>query len=321
MSKKIIASGRNPIEDIYTEPYIEELLTVIKGNGNIEEFIVELNKKDRDKFVANVSAKNQDTIIYVNKNIQQSEDKLQKLQEEKRIYNELVQKIQQIKNLYPQDKQSLFEEVLKNSNKEKTLQKNILNLTAPKKGFKGLIEKITQGKRLKQANEQFFELIQYCKDNNVFESSSMLLKSALTGKDSAEELQNIDKKITEEQSLINTYQERLLLLQNNIQKDIDNYDNGIDAQEKRNRINNVIRQFAEKKGPYINNPPTISKEQISTKGLSEEFIEGQIAQSVNAANVRASVRRFYEGLDRPAAPMVAFGYVYNNRIHRMYQYV
>lgn len=41
-------------------------------------------------------------------------------------------------------------------------------------------------------------------------------------------------------------------------------------------------------------------------GLSEEFIEERIVKSAYEKEVRQSVRRFYEDLDRPAAPMMAY---------------
>ena len=41
-----------------------------------------------------------------------------------------------------------------------------------------------------------------------------------------------------------------------------------------------------------------------TEGLTEEYIEEQVQKSKYAEEVRRSIRRFYEGLNEPAAPVV-----------------
>ncbi len=317
MKNELMASGKDSLQDIYTESYILDLLTVVRNNGDVEKFIADKDKKNRDEFIATANTKRQSSIDENNKVIKNAENKIHMLQEEKRVFNEITSKIQHIKSLYPKDKQYQLKNVLDNIQSEGGLQKHIAELTAPPRGFMGIVKKITQGKQLKLANEQFSEFMQYCKDNNVLESQSELLKLALTGKDVTLKLQQIEEKIIEEQDKIKLHEKSINLMQENIRKDIDWYDNGQEALQIRNQENEAIRLFAKQKSPYINNPPTISKEEISSTGLNEEFIEGQIMQSQYAGNVRASVRRFYEGLDRPAAPMVAF--CYGNRVDKRAQ--
>ena len=308
MIHELKASGENFLQDIYVEPYIDDLLSVIKGNGDIEEFISSRDKKNRDNFVKEATEKRQNSIDEKNNFINQAKEEIHKLKEEKRVYNELSFKVEKLKELCPKDKKQDLEKILNGVHSSDDLQKKISEFTTPKKGLRGLVEKITSGKKLKQVNIQLYELAEYCEDNNVFNSSSKLYQSALTGQDATKELEASDIKITEKQSDIKTYEQAINLLQENIKKDIDLYDNEPDTVLKRNIENDIIRQFAKQKSPYINNPPTISKEEIAATGLNEDFIEGQIMQSRYAGNVRASVRRFYEGLDRPAAPMVAFCY-------------
>ena len=308
MKAELIAYGQDPLQDIYTEPYIADLLTVIKNKGDIEEFIVNRDKKNRDEFVATANAKRQNSIDENNNSIKNAEDRVHMLQEEKRVYEGLISRIGYIKSLYPKDKQKKFEDVLSSIQSKNGLSEKIAELTTPQKGFMGLVKKITQGKQLKQANEQFSEFIQYCKENNVLESQSKIMELALRGKEATKELQEIEEKIIEEQGNIKLHQQKVHTLQDSIKKDIDTYDNDTGYQQVREQESNIIRQFAKQKEPYINNPSAISKAEIAANGLSEEFIEGQVMQSSYAGNVRASIRRFYEGLDRPAAPMVAFCY-------------
>lgn len=308
MKNEFIASGKDPLQDIYTESYISDLLKVIKNNDDLEEFIVAKDKHNRDKFVAEATLKRQNGIVEQSKNIENSEKKLHNIQEEKGIYNELTVRIKEIQDLYPKNKQQEFKNVLNNIQSKDKLQQAVETLTQPKKGFNGFVEKVIHGKQLKEANAKFSELMTFCQDKDVFESKSELIQCALTEKDATIALQMADEKIVKEQSNIKQYQQKMQILQDYIQQDINQYDNGPEYKQNRDKKNNIIRQFAEQKGPYITNPPKISKEEIANNGLSEEFIEGQVMQSNYAGNVRSSIRRFYEGLDRPAAPMVAFCY-------------
>ena len=121
------------------------------------------------------------------------------------------------------------------------------------------------------------------------------------------EVEKLNEKIEDTRQTLSAYESKLLKIQGSFQSDLNAYDSE-DRQKSRDIENNNIRQFVAQKEQYIKNAPSISKEEIKTAGLSEDFIEGQIIQSKYAANVRSSVRRFYEGLDQPAAPMVAFAY-------------
>ncbi len=67
-----------------------------------------------------------------------------------------------------------------------------------------------------------------------------------------------------------------------------------------------IYQFVEYYKKVLEYPSDISKEEILKSGLSEQYIERQIMESKFPGEAFRSIRRMYEQLDRPAAPMVAF---------------
>ena len=130
-----MASGKDSLQDIYTESYILDLLTVVRNNGDVEKFIADKDKKNRDEFIATANTKRQSSIDENNKVIKNAENKIHMLQEEKRVFNEITSKIQHIKSLYPKDKQYQLKNVLDNIQSEGGLQKHIAELTAPPRGF------------------------------------------------------------------------------------------------------------------------------------------------------------------------------------------
>lgn len=294
-------TGDYPFQEIYKESYIDELLDVIKNNRNLDEFIAAKDNKAREDFISSTEEKYSSSIAYYNQLTNEAKDKLSKLQEEKKLYTSLNEKIQEVVALYPEQKQELLVRVINNGG---AMPSQVEELMKKPKGF---IDRIRYNKKIEQANAKFLGLMKYCQDSNIFEKAkkSRLLRLSLSGENEKTALQTLNEDIVKIQEKIVAYEESKQKIQDKIHVDINEYDS-TDKQEYRDIENNNIRQFVEQKGPYITNPPTISKEDIAIRGLSEEFIEGQVMQSRYADNVRSSVRRFYEGLDRPAAPMVAF---------------
>ena len=293
-------TGDNPFEEIYSWNYIDDLLDVIKNDGNVEEFIATKDTKKREDFIAKTTEKFKQSIDGYEKNIQSSSSKIQSLTDEKRLHNELQTQINDLASLYPEEKQKLLQDAIKNGYDSSTVQKLI-------EKPKGLFAKLKYGKQIEQANAKLEELMQFCQTNGIYEkaSQSNLIRCAINGENSEQSLQEINKKIEKEQETLSYNQDSLKRVQGSIQANIAEYD-GQEKQQYINRENDNIRQFVAQKASYIKSPPHISKEEIAKTGLNEDFIEGQIAQSKYAANIRSSVRRFYEGLDQPAAPMVAF---------------
>ena len=293
-----------PFEDIYGREWIEELLDVIKNDKSVEDFIISKDTLQRAKYLAKSLKENTEKIDDYNQQIDEANTKISKLQEEKSISDQLSVKIDNISSLLPKNKQALFQKAVSECfNNSDT----VTQLFASEKGFKGLISKfnnIINNKKIKQTQNLLTDLMQYMKDNNIIEKvkESPLLQATISGKNTRDELNKIEASIVKEQNNVSYLSENKSIWENKNKEKSGIYDSIVEIE------NNNIREFVKQKGPYIKFPPTISKEEIATNGLSEDFIEGQIMQSKYPAQARTSLRRFYEGLDRPAAPMVAFSY-------------
>ena len=293
-----------PFEDIYGREWIEELLDVIKNDKSVEDFIISKDTLQRAKYLAKSLKENTEKIDDYNQQIDEANTKISKLQEEKSISDQLSVKIDNISSLLPKNKQALFQKAVSECfNNSDT----VTQLFASEKGFKGLIGKfnnIINNKKIKQTQNLLTDLMQYMKDNNIIEKvkESPLLQATISGKNTRDELNKIEASIVKEQNNVSYLSENKSIWENKNKEKSGIYDSIVEIE------NNNIREFVKQKGPYIKFPPTISKEEIATNGLSEDFIEGQIMQSKYPAQARTSLRRFYEGLDRPAAPMVAFSY-------------
>lgn len=189
----------------------------------------------------------------------------------------------------------------------------------------GLVDKLRSGGKIKKANRELDAFVEKYRQSDVVSKTSALAKNADVAyaygsndlklkleaiaemdPQSVEATTNeFEKKIASRAEQASYYQhtaknadQQLSALEENWQK------SPYPAQERE-----IIRQFVENKKEYIINPPTIDKETVKTQGLTEEYIEGQICQSKYPEKVRRSVRRYYEGLDRPAAPVVAYSEV------------
>lgn len=76
-------TGDYPFQEIYKEPYINELLDIIKNNRSLDEFIAAKDNKARADFISSTEEKYFTSIAYYNSLINEEKDKLYKLQEEK----------------------------------------------------------------------------------------------------------------------------------------------------------------------------------------------------------------------------------------------
>ena len=301
--------GDNFMQDIYACPYIDELLSTLRSQSDLEKFIRQKDEKRRADFISfdvSISA-NRENIKNCEKQILETEQKLKLLDEQKQTASILKEKIEKVAAAYPDNRQKDLTKALSAYADYGEIPDYLqTNLTVSPKGF---FDKLKNGKKIEKANKEFAELMQYCKDNHISDAkktSGYLYDVVLRGED----ISGIFKKINENALSLSEkkdgLQTSIQLSQDKIKTRIDDYDNNPNNIKSRKTENDNIRSFAKEKAPYITNPPTISKEAISTHGLSEDFIEGQIMQSNCPGHVRTSVRRFYEGLDRPAAPMVAF---------------
>ena len=299
----------NFMQDIYGQPYIEELLSTLRSKGDIEEFIRLKDEQRRADFISYDAS-----ILRLKNSIKNDENqrneieqKIKSLEEQKQTANFLKEKIEKVTAAYPDNRRENLKKALSAYASNGKISDNLqLQLTKSPTGF---FDKFKNRKKIENANKEFAELMQFCKDNRIYEASSddyRLYKIILEGRDSSFAFEKINQKIADLSEIKEALQANIQKEEKGIKAHIENYDNSSDNIQFRKTENDNIRSFAKEKAPYIINPPTISKEEIAAHGLSEDFIEGQIMQSSCPGHVRASVRRFYEGLDRPAAPMVAF---------------
>ena len=302
--------GDNFMQDIYGEPYIEELLSTLRSRGDIEEFIRQKDEKRRADFIsfdASILA-NKKSIKYYESQSVEAVHKISLLEEQKRTADVLKEKIERVTAAYPDNRRENLTKALSAyasfGDVPDYLQSQL------KKTPTGFFDKLKSGKKIENANKEFAELMQYCKDNQIYEtqksSGNYLYATVLKGKDTSAHIEKLNQEIEVLSERSGRFKADIQEFEEAIKIRIEDYDNSPNSINNRKTENDNIRSFAKEKAPYITNPPTISKEEIATHGLSEEFIEGQIMQSSYPGHARASLRRFYEGLDRPAAPMVAF---------------
>lgn len=70
--------------------------------------------------------------------------------------------------------------------------------------------------------------------------------------------------------------------------------------------NKIIRDFVDENKEKIQKPPIMSYDDIRTSGLTEEYIDSVILFSKHPIENRQSIRRYYEGLNAPAAPRMGY---------------
>lgn len=98
---------------------------------------------------------------------------------------------------------------------------------------------------------------------------------------------------------------------------VDYYQRKIDNQTKKiedrknefslsSEENDCIRDFISKNKELLTNPPQISDTEAKESGLTQEYIEGKILHSKYPDAGLRSIRQFYEGLNAPAAPRMAY---------------
>ena len=232
----------HPFEDIYGREWVNELHDVIKNNKSIEDFIVSKDTKQKEQFIAKVLNGRAESMKNYNQRIDDANTKILKLQEEKRIREQLSLKIDNISSLLPKNKQALFQKAVSecfNNSSTVTL------LLAPKKGFIGKLNTIINNKKI---NTELTGMMQYMKDNNVIEKAkeSSLLQAIISGENTHDELSKLEASIAKEQDTISKLSEAKSRLEKANNEDINRYD--IEFKHDREIENNNIREFVKQKG-------------------------------------------------------------------------
>ena len=298
------------LQKIFDSDYAHELIDVIHSNGNVDDFLQKLEARQREEFIKtdeNICLNNQ-SIDYNQKKVLDYDKKIAQLEKEKSLALEINKRINEIRATYPKSKQKELENYLRDA--LTTEEKKCKELLTSKP--KGLINRIRYGKSLEAGNAKLEELMAFYKENNVYEISleSSVVKDAVTGKSIEEKIAKIDKDILDNQKDRNIFAENVETSQKQIQRRINLYDE-TDAEKfefanKRKKQRQNIKQFSEDFQTALKHPETISKDEILRTGLSEEYIERQIMESKFPEKNLRSIRRSYEMLDRPVAPMIAF---------------
>lgn len=249
-------TGDNPFQEIYSWNYIDDLLDVIKNDGNIEEFITIKDAKKRENFIAKTTEKYKQSIDMYEKSIQTYNSQVQSLTDEKRLYNELQTQIKELASLYPEEKQKLLHDAIKNGYNNSIVQK----LTEKPKGF---FAKLKYGKLIEQANAKLEELMSFCQTNGIYEkaSQSKLIRCAINGESPKQSLELINKEIEDAKEKLSSNQRRLKSTHDSIQAKIAEYDSG-ENQKLINKENDNIRQFIDQKASYIKSPPQSVKKKL-----------------------------------------------------------
>ena len=280
-------------QKLLRKPFAQELMETIRSQGNIEEFIAQKDAKLREVFLATDERilKHKKNIENDKKRISLLENELDNLKRQKRQKEQITIKIEEIRSTYPESKRRFLDDVLYNA--FYTGEFSGYEYDNLQQQPKNIIERIKQGKKIKQGNQKLQEFRQTLKSDNLETLRGLYYDSA----------ENIEQEIKRKETELSYVQDDLSQSEKRLQYLSESFDNP-DNVSLRTKENNLIREFVKEKSEDILHPATISAEQIRTLGLSEEYIEGQILQSKYPAETRRSIRRLYEGLDTPAAPVI-----------------
>ncbi len=310
----------NKYGEIYNTPYFEDLRQVIRTDGNLDEFLAQRRQRLHEEYIADRSAPIlqqkhdcENKIAEINASI--SETRALNLQ-----LDEFEKDIQRLVAAYPKDRQRNIQWMLTDYVGKGRFDPSYLERLSQKPT--GLVNKLRQGGRIKQANRELEAFVEKYSRSDIVSKTSALAQNdemaysygsrnlkmkleAIAARDPQRveyETREFEEKIASGAEQASYYQKEVIKADQRLGGLEENWQKSpYFAKEEE-----IIRQFVEDKKDYIVNPPTIDEETVRTKGLTEDYIEGQICQSRHPEKVRRSIRRFYEGLDRPAAPVVAF---------------
>ncbi len=312
----------NLISDIFSEYYADDLRKTIKNGESLDAFIQELDAREKQDFLQNDKQLNawRKGIASYETDIAKEDAKIQSGQTNKALLYDIQEKVDDLIASYPPYRQkelkAYLESIAERGEFSDFSSRKYDELTAPPNGF---IRKIRDNNQINQANQKLEEFLTFCQDKNLNETLKdqdigSAVSKAVKGEEISSVVQSLDAKINESLQTKANYAGKISQLNSNIETSINSYDTNEDVIYRKTQRDKNISQFVEQYKETVLNPTSISQEEILDKGLSKEFIDGQVLQSKCPNAVRASIRRFYEDLDRPAAPMVAFDGAYSDAI-------
>lgn len=310
----------NKYGEIYNTPYFEDLRRVIRTGGNLDEFLAQRRQQLHDEYIADRSAPILQKKHDFENKIAENNARVSEVRSVSLKLNEFEKDVERLMVAYPEDRRRDVKWMLTEYVREGEFDSSYLERLSKKPT--GLVGKLRQGGKIKQANRELDAFVEkygrsdivsktsaWAQDNDMaytYGSGNLKMKlEAIAARDPQRveyETRTFEERMASRAEQASYYQrevkkadQRLSELEEDWQK------SPYSAKEEE-----IIRRFVEDKKEYINNPPTIDEETVKTRGLTEDYIEGQVCQSKYPEKVRRSIRRFYEELDRPAAPVVAF---------------
>lgn len=283
------------------------IISIVKQNGNIDDFIAAKDahyiKLKQEEIENNSSVKYYKSELYrANQACVAATNELNEIKSHSQNLEQLLSEIKELKESYPPEKQADLKAFLSKSiNGNQPIY--LKNLT---KSPSGLFNKLKNYSKMKKANKKLAEFI---KSNNIKELSQSLsgnqfayndLKAILQLKVPTycnEQINKLEEKITLSHAEISKNEQ---LINNKINNEMQNFRSQLNAE------NNAIRGFVSEKKEVFAKAANLSKEDIKTQGLSNEYIESRILSSSCPNQVSASIHNFYEKLNQPAAPMVGY---------------
>lgn len=309
----------NDAGQLYNAEYFHELRDFIIKGEDIDKFLAERNERLHQKYITEVIEPIRQKQEKLQQNIYTEQQKIDKITNINTKIDEFSEDMQSVAAAYPPERREQVISLMKKYAEKgefSTRDTEILQ-QAPK----GFINRLKTGRKIKNANKVLESFIQKYKQHNIPQEINNLTENGVTyqrgqdelkykllavaREDSASAEQNSHDFIEQKQKLL----EHIDYLKNDIasnNKLMESMEQSYQTSHLRTKENDIIHNFVEQKSEILRNSPQMSPEQIKTNGLSETFIEGQILQSAYPEKVMRSIRGSYEGLDRPAAPMVAY---------------
>ena len=309
----------NGAGQLYNAEYFHELRDFIIKGEDIDKFLAERNERLHQKYITEVLEPIRQKQEKLQQNIYTEQQKIDKITNINTKIDEFSEDMQSVAAAYPPERRGQVISLMKKYAEKgefSTRDTEILQ-QAPK----GFINRLKTGRKIKNANKVLESFIQKYKQHNIPQEINNLTENGVTyqrgqdelkykllavaREDSASAEQNSHDFIEQKQKLL----EHIDYLKNDIasnNKLMESMEQSYQTSHLRTKENDIIHNFVEQKSEILRNSPQMSPEQIKTNGLSETFIEGQILQSAYPEKAMRSIRGSYEGLDRPAAPMVAY---------------
>ncbi len=315
--KKIVTD--NDTGELYNAEFFPELREAVIRGDDINSFVTNRQKKLHKEYTDEIIAPFQKQKENLQKDAITKENAAKTLGQLNSRIDEFDKDMDKLIMAYPPRKKEQVVNLMKAyANYGHFPEREVVRL---KEQPQGVLDRLKNGGKVKKANESLDEFMQKYENHNLqqdIENLSYENMDYTPGKaDLLQKLSNIaqenytqskdnTKNITSEMQKL-THQAELSkngAEENNFLEE--KYEQAYKDSGSLTAEVTVIKNFAQKKQDILRNPPQMDPEEIKKHGLSEEFIEGQILQGKYPEKARRSIRRSYEGLDRPAAPIVAF---------------